>query len=318
MNSDDLEWFAKVARHRGISRAALELGLDQSTITRHIARLEHEIGVRLFYRSGRGAVLTDAGKAFLQPAQKVLDAMESARATAHALTHAGPGRLVIAAPPTIAGVLFGPMAAAMAQAFPETALRFVENLGSNILKMLADGEVDIGIVYAPVPASIARDSLMLEESIYLVGSAAAPALGDQFDSRRIGELPLVLPSTPYGARMLAETLARNLGVKLNVRIESDTGSSTMKRLVEAGLGYSLMPYAVIQQEVEEGRLQAALFVDPPLKRSIVVAMAKNRDPGSGLWSTLRILQREIRHLVRSGRWPGVDLVEGPSTPSSAA
>lgn len=311
MNSDDLELFAKVARHRSISRAALELGLDQSTITRHIARLEQQTGVRLFYRSGRGAELTDAGKAFLQPAQKVLDAMENARTTAHALTHAGPARLVIAAPPPIAGVLFSQMALAMAQAFPATALRFVENLGGNILKMLTEGEADIGVVYAPVPASMARDSLMLEESIYLVASAQAPALEDEFDARRIGELPLILPSTPYGARMLAETLARSLGLRLNIRLECDTGSSTMKRLVEEGLGYSLMPYAVIDKEIAEGRLQAARFVDPPLKRNIVVAMAKNRDPGSGLWSTLQILQREIRQLVRTGRWPGVELVENP-------
>jgi LysR family nitrogen assimilation transcriptional regulator len=311
MNSDDLALFATVARLRNISRAALELGLDQSTITRHIGKLEQEIGVRLFYRSGRGAVPTDAGNAFLQSAQKVLDTLEHARRAAHALSHAGPARMVIAAPPTIGGVLFGPLAIALGEAFPATALRFVEGLGSHILKLLAEGEVDIGIVYAPVPAALARHSLMLEEAIYLVGPGTAPPLGEAFESRHIRDLPLVLPSTPYGVRMMAESLARSLGLSLNIRVECDTGTATMKRLVEAGLGYSLMPLAVLREEIAAGRLQAARFTDPPLKRDIIVATARNRDTAVGLWRVLQLLQGEIEQLVHTGDWPGVTLLARP-------
>lgn len=307
MNSDDLELFAKVAHHRSIVRVALELGMDQSTITRHIARLEQQSGLRLFYRNGRGVVLTDAGKAFLQPARKVLESLEQARLTAHALSHAGPPRLSIAAPPTIAGVLFGRMANAVAQAFPATVLHFAESLVSNILNMLAEGEVDIGVVYAPVPASLTYDSLMLKESIYLVGPATAPPLGAEVLSTRIGEFPLLLPATPYGSRMMAETLARNLGLQLNIRLECNTGSATMKHLVEEGIGYSLMPYAIIDREITHGRLQAARLIDPPVTRDIVVVTARNRDPAPELWNTLQIMRNEIKHLVQAGRWPGVAL-----------
>ena len=65
MNSDDLTLFATVARAGSISRAAIEIGIDQSTISRRIALLEAEAGVRLFHRSGRGVVPTDRGRELL-------------------------------------------------------------------------------------------------------------------------------------------------------------------------------------------------------------------------------------------------------------
>jgi DNA-binding transcriptional LysR family regulator len=305
MNSDELELFAKVARHRSISNAAIELGVDQSTITRHISRLEQRIGVRLFYRSGRGTALTDSGVAFLQAARKVLEALDEAHRVAHSLTHKGPSRLVIAAPPTIGSVLFGRLAASLAEDFPGTALHFVEGMGSHVLKLLTDGQADIGIVYAPAPAALSWDSLRLIESIYLVAPAHAAPLGARFPARRLGELPLVLPTTSFGLRMMADTLARNLDIRLDIRIECDTGSATLTRMVAEGAGYTLLPYAMVRDEVALGHLQAAPLSDPPLTRGIVLAMARNRDAAAGSWKAMQTVKRAILDTVRQGAWPGV-------------
>ena len=65
VNSDDLELFARVARTGSISRAAMELGANQSTVSRRIGMLETELGVRLFRRSGRGVWLTEHGEQLL-------------------------------------------------------------------------------------------------------------------------------------------------------------------------------------------------------------------------------------------------------------
>ncbi|WP_158219389.1 MULTISPECIES: LysR family transcriptional regulator [unclassified Achromobacter] len=307
MNSDELALFAKVARHRSISNAAIELGVDQSTITRHIARLEQQVGVRLFFRNGRGTALTDSGAAFLRAAQKVLDAMDEAQGVAHALAHQGPARLVIAAPPTIGSVIFSRLAVGLLATYPATALHFVEDMGSHVLKLLTDGQADIGLVYAPAPAALAWDSLRLTEAIHLVGPSDAAPLGASFPARRLGELPLVLPTTSYGLRMQAEMLARNLGITLDVRVECDTGSATLTRMVADGAGYTLMPYAMVRDEIALGHLQAAPLADPPLHRGIVLAMARNRDTAAGSWSALQAVRRIVVECVREGAWPGVSV-----------
>jgi LysR family nitrogen assimilation transcriptional regulator len=307
MNSDELALFAKVARHRSISNAAIELGVDQSTITRHIARLEHSTGLRLFFRNGRGTALTDSGIAFLRAAQKVLDAMDEAQRMAHTLAHQGPARLVIAAPPTIGNVIFSRLAVGLHADFPAMALRFVEGMGSHVLKLLTDGQADIGLVYAPAPAALTWESLYLTESIYLVGPGDAVPIGPSFPARRLAELPLVLPTTSFGLRMQAETLARNLGITLDIRVECDTGSTTLARMVADGAGYTLLPYATVRAEIAQGHLQAAPLADPPLTRGIVLAMARNRDAAAGSWSALRTVKRIVVDTVRLGAWPGVSV-----------
>ncbi|ALM86036.1 LysR family transcriptional regulator [Bordetella sp. N] len=314
MNSDELALFAKVARHRSISSAAIELGVDQSTITRHIGRLEQDVGVRLFFRNGRGTALTEGGTAFLRAAQKVLDAMDEAQRVAHALTHQGPARLVIAAPPTIGSVIFSRLAVGLHASFPATALHFVEDMGSRVIKLLTDGHADIGLAYAPAPTALAWDSLRLTEAIYLVGPVSAAPLGPAFPAQRLGELPLVLPTTSYGVRMQAEMLARTLDIHLDVRVECDAGSATLTRMVMDGAGYTLMPYSVVRDEIAQGRLQAAPLTGPALTRGIVLAMARNRDTSAGSWSALQAVRRIVVESVREGAWPGVSVDEDDAGP----
>lgn len=78
MNSDDLGLFAQVASSGSISRAAMELGADQSTVSRRIGLLEAELGVRLFHRSGRGVSLTERGQQLLVYANAVTQTLNEA------------------------------------------------------------------------------------------------------------------------------------------------------------------------------------------------------------------------------------------------
>jgi LysR family transcriptional regulator, nitrogen assimilation regulatory protein len=79
MNSDDLTVFAHVAKTGSISRTAMELGANQSTISRRISLLESELHVRLFWRSGRGVGLTDQGKQLLDYALAMERTLDEAR-----------------------------------------------------------------------------------------------------------------------------------------------------------------------------------------------------------------------------------------------
>jgi LysR family transcriptional regulator, nitrogen assimilation regulatory protein len=62
MNSQHLEYFCKVAEFGSFSRAAIFLGINQSALSRHVRNLERDLGIQLFYRNGRGVVLTEFGE----------------------------------------------------------------------------------------------------------------------------------------------------------------------------------------------------------------------------------------------------------------
>jgi DNA-binding transcriptional LysR family regulator len=90
MNSDDLAVFAHVAKTGSISRTAMELGADQSTVSRRIAVLEAELGVRLFRRSGRGVGLTERGAQLLGYAQTLERTLDEARGAMRSGVEAAP------------------------------------------------------------------------------------------------------------------------------------------------------------------------------------------------------------------------------------
>ncbi|WP_262074176.1 LysR family transcriptional regulator [Variovorax sp. N23] len=77
MDANSLEIFYTVAHRGSISGSAGELGMEPSTLTRHIGRLEQDAGVKLFHRSGRRMVFSDAEAPLLEETTKFVDALNA-------------------------------------------------------------------------------------------------------------------------------------------------------------------------------------------------------------------------------------------------
>jgi LysR family nitrogen assimilation transcriptional regulator len=307
MNSDDLECFARVANCGSISRAALELGSDQSTVSRQLLRLEASICSRLFHRSGRGVVLTDAGRTLLVHARRVTETVEEARRAIHAFSSHGPAALVIGAQATIARTILGPVGTALREHFPRTRLRFADGTSSDMLSWLASGTIDAAVLYLPAQTAGLKIDVLLQEPVRLVAPGSMPGLEDEFPVRRLGEVPLVLPSAPHGLRLLAEALASRAGIALHVAIECDVSISVTKRLVQNGCAYTLLPLAAVADEVASGALHTARLVGADVSREVVLATARNHAGAAELWNVLQTVRQQICNTVTSGGWPDARL-----------
>jgi DNA-binding transcriptional LysR family regulator len=307
MNSDDLECFARVANCGSISRAALELGSDQSTVSRQMLRLEASTCSLLFHRSGRGVVLTDAGRTLLEHARRVTETVEEARRAIHALSSHGPAELVIGAQATIARTVFGPVGSALRDRFPRTRLRFAEGTGSDMLSWLASGNIDVAVLYLPSQTAGLKVDVLLQEQLRLVLPGREAGMGDEFAVRRLGEVPLILPSARHGLRMLAEALASRVGISLHVAMECDASISVTKRLVTNGCGYTLLPLAAVTEEVASGALHAARLVGADVMREVALATLRNRSGASELWSVMQTVRQQICDTVSTGGWPDTTL-----------
>lgn len=83
MSLDQIRAFVVVAEEGSVRRAAERLHVSQPPLTRSLAKLEDELGARLFERTPRGMRLAPAGEAFLPSARRVLSAVDDARAAVH-------------------------------------------------------------------------------------------------------------------------------------------------------------------------------------------------------------------------------------------
>ncbi len=308
MNSDDLALFAHVARVGSLSRAALDLGADQSTLSRRIGVLESELGGRLFHRSGRGVTLTERGEQLMLHAERVAAALEEAARELRDSARRGPARLCIAGQPTIARLLFARLAGTVKDALPDTRLHFVEGLASQILSRLDDGEIDIAILYLPerYGGSLNSDRLLTED-LHLVSPRGHPLPDGPVQARSLEGLPLVLPSTHHGLRVLAESLAARCGFSVSVALECDGSLSLTKRLVMASGACTVLPAGAVMEEVAQGTLRSHRIENPAVTREVAVVWPKKSAVTEDLSRITRIIRHCAETLVAEGAWPDARL-----------
>jgi DNA-binding transcriptional LysR family regulator len=146
METQLLEVFRTVARYGSITGAATALRYTQSAVSRQIAALEAELGVRVFDRLPRGVELTAEGRELLPHAEAVLDRLAGARRSLDDLRGLGRGRLRVGAFPTAVAALVPRALASFRQAYPEVDLSLVEGRTPGLLERLADGDADVAVV----------------------------------------------------------------------------------------------------------------------------------------------------------------------------
>lgn len=159
-----VRYFTVVAEHLNFSRAAAELHVAQPSLSRQIQRLEHRLGVRLLDRTPQGALLTEAGKAFLPAAQALLRAARQAALTARAYTPAG--KIVIG---YVEDLVITPAVRELRRLHPHANIT-TRHLECHEEGVFIDGQVDVLVARAPlfIPAEGVRVTALYDEPRVLV------------------------------------------------------------------------------------------------------------------------------------------------------
>ena len=146
MEIHQLRYFLAVAETGSFTAAAKRCHVAQPSLSQQVRRLEEQTGFRLFDRLPKGAALTDAGRALLPRARRILaDVADAAAAVADDL-ETGRGALVVGAIPTMAPYLLPAMAPRFLRRFPECELTLVEDYTERLLDKLIDQSIDMAIL----------------------------------------------------------------------------------------------------------------------------------------------------------------------------
>lgn len=159
-----VRYFTVVAEHRSFSRAAAELHLAQPSLSRQMKRLEQRLGVLLLERTPQGALLTEAGKAFLPEAQALLGAARRAALTARA--YAPTGKLNIG---YVEDLVITPAVRELRRRHPEAEIG-TRHLECHEEDVFTRGQVDVLVARAPlfIPTNDTRVTVLYEEPRMLV------------------------------------------------------------------------------------------------------------------------------------------------------
>jgi DNA-binding transcriptional LysR family regulator len=129
--------FARVAEARSFSEAARRLKMPTSTVSRRIAELERELGVRLIERSTRRLRLTDVGAEILEHARHGAEISGAVDSIASGVLSKVAGTLRISAPPSLSDSLLAPLTGAFQEAYPEVRVQFF--ISERFVDQIAEG-----------------------------------------------------------------------------------------------------------------------------------------------------------------------------------
>jgi DNA-binding transcriptional LysR family regulator len=145
MTFEQLETFVRVARARSFSRAAVVLDLAQPTLSGRIAQLEGEIGAPLFLRRGRAVDLTEAGRALLPFAERMLALRAEAGAETRRAATGGLGRLIFGANPTCSQYLAPRLIERFLRTHPRVPVSLRTALSPALMEGLLDGALQLAL-----------------------------------------------------------------------------------------------------------------------------------------------------------------------------
>lgn len=308
MNFEDLGAFVQVARHGGFSRAATRHRIAQSALSRRVTRLEHQLGVRLLARHGRGVRLTEHGIALLDRAEGLMTEIKSIEQDMLGQAREPSGDVRIALPPTAAQVLAPPIVAELRRKFPRIKLHIREGFSGFIHDWVLEGRVDLALLYDPEEGTELQVKPFLREPIYLIAPTsrtplpAAMTKNGRFRLKQIDTLPLILPSQSHGLRALLERRAAEHRLSLNIVNEVD-GIRATKAMVEAGLGYTAFSYAGVYEEVKAGTLATIPF-SPSLQWTLALVERRSTPASRALFEVKRSIEKQAHVLQERGFWQG--------------
>ncbi|URI07491.1 LysR substrate-binding domain-containing protein [Aquincola tertiaricarbonis] len=294
--------FLAIGELGSLTRAALFLDSNQSLLSRQLNALERECGTRLFTRTGRGVELSEVGRRIFPQVKALLaDAQQlerEIRGEAHELS----GRVTVGLLPSIGSPLVGRLYKEMRTQHPKLGLKILEGSSGQVEEWLADARIDIAILYRYGASLPDHEEALATVDSYLIGPRGDRlTAADELPLTALHELPFILPSAPNGLRTALDAMARQAHITLVPALEADS-LPLQKLLVAQERLYTVLPLHAVWQELQEGRLQAARLVNPPLQRSVSMALARQKGPAKAVTAVAAQIVRIVGDMARSGMW----------------
>lgn len=245
MELRQLRYAVAVAQRLSFTQAAAALAIAQPALSQQIATLEHELGVRLFDRTNRRVSVTDAGRTFVERAQRILADVDRVGEEMTAFAGGLRGRVVVGTYQSFAEYTLPKLLGRFHALYPGIEIALREGMADDLLGGLFAGSIDVFIGH-PGETKFAHEPTFQVEPLYddelviAVGGSHrfAHRSSIRMDDLRDESFVIFRPGSSITARLQA--LARAANFEPRVVFES-VDSLTVRSLVAEGLGIALYP-----------------------------------------------------------------------------
>ncbi|WP_282338936.1 MULTISPECIES: LysR family transcriptional regulator [Pseudomonas] len=250
MDLANLNAFIAVAETGSFSIAGERLHLTQPAVSKRIAALEQQLKVRLFDRLGREVSLTEAGRALLPRAYRILNVLDDTRRALTNLSGDISGRLTLATSHHIGLHRLPPLLRAFTRAHPQVALD-IQFLDSEVAyEEILHGRAELAVItLAPATAAPVKAVPVWSDPLDFVAAPEHPlALKQQISLEDVAKHPAVFPGGNTFTHHIVQRLFEGQGLTPNIAMSTNY-LETIKMMVSIGLAWSVLPRTMLDEQV---------------------------------------------------------------------
>jgi len=313
MTLTELKYIVAVARERHFGRAAEACFVSQPTLSVAIRKLEDELGVVVFERGGSEVGITPIGERLVAQAQKVLEESANLKEIARQGHDPLSGPLRVGMIYTVGPYLLPRLMPVLIDRAPQMPLLLQENFTSRLLELLRQGELDCAVMALPLPDSgLVMHALYDEPFVVAVPRAHRWAARNSVSGAELKEETMLLLGSGHCFRdqvleVCPESARFSPSADGIQRTFEGSSLETIRHMVAAGIGVTVLPAASIPAQVSGAELLHYLdFEDPAPSRRVVLAWRKS-------FPRMAAIQ-ELITAIEACNLPGVQMLDAEAPP----
>lgn len=267
-----VEAFIAIADQGRFLKAARQLHITQTALTRRLQNFEELLGVKLVERTTRSLALTNIGRAFLPQARRLLSELQTALVEIRETGKAQRGDVSIACVPTV-GVQYLPRIIQEYSArFPHNRIKILDHASSGVVEAVLRREAEFGInIAGPHHPELAGVPLLEDRFVLICREDHALANRKRLTWRQLESHRLIFVGAESGNRPLLDSaLAQRQQVESHYEVQR---SSTAVGLVAAGVAAAIVPSLAIQEGAYPN-IRLIPVSEPVVSRTLVLVTRK--------------------------------------------
>ena len=273
---DGIQAFVTVADLGGFGRAARELHLTQTALTRRVQKLEAFLGLKLLNRTTRRVELSAVGREFLPQARAMIQEMTSAVERLRDLSRQSKGNLVLACIPSMTTHVLPDLIRQYATSHPDNRIRLLDGSSAEVRQAVLDGRADLGIaVHADAHPDLRQQVLFSDPLVFICRSPHPLEHAREVRWDDMADTELIGVSSFMATRIFMDYQLAKRGIRLHSLYEVQHHATAIN-LVAAGVGAAILPASTFEDGDRPGVRKIAL-TQPVVKRKVVLLQRRDSD-----------------------------------------
>lgn len=275
MTLKQLTYFLEIAKMKNFTKAAANLYISQSALSKTVKAMESELGVQLIDRTVNHFKLTPEGEIFYQKGLIAIKNINSELEDLYGSLGTEKGHITVGIPPVIGTAYFTSIIYKFRNMYPDVELKIIEAGANTIKKWVSEGEVDIGVVILPV----SNDDfnvipIVTAENVLLVNKNHPLAQYDEVSFKMLKDERFIALNSTFMLYDQIISLCRISGFEPNIVCESSQWDF-ITEMVVLDQGASILPRPILKR-YNSDKLKLISLKDPSFSWNIAIIFKKDK------------------------------------------